>query len=173
MDADDAVIRPATPADLPALGRLGATLLRLHHAFDRQRFMAPGDRPEDGYAWFLGTQLEADDAAIFVADRAGTIQGYVYVAVEPQSWQELREEAGFVHDLVVDEAARGRGIGHALLEAALGWLRTRGMPRVVLWTAQPNEAARRLFARAGFRVTMVEMTRELGEDERRQPQAGQ
>jgi hypothetical protein len=31
----------------------------------------------------------------------------------------------------------------------------------VLWTATPNEAARQLFERLGFRETMKEMTREL------------
>lgn len=60
-------IRRARPADLPALGRLGAALLVVHHEFDWRRFIAPGADPEAGYAWFLGTQLESDDAAIFVA----------------------------------------------------------------------------------------------------------
>jgi RimJ/RimL family protein N-acetyltransferase len=35
-----------------------------------------------------------------------------------------------------------------------------GAPRVVLMAAWRNEAARRLFARLGFRPTMLEMTRE-------------
>jgi len=35
------------------------------------------------------------------------------------------------------------------------------MPRIVLWTAAPNEAARRLFERLGFRHTMTEMTKEI------------
>ena len=74
----DFSIRPATRSDLPALGRLGASLMRLHHEFDPKRFMAPPDRPEDGYAWFLGTQLDADDAVILVAHRDDVILGYVY-----------------------------------------------------------------------------------------------
>jgi RimJ/RimL family protein N-acetyltransferase len=40
-------------------------------------------------------------------------------------------------------------------------LAVRGAPRVVLWTAARNEAAQRLFTEAGFRHTMIEMTREL------------
>ena len=55
----------------------------------------------------------------------------------------------------------GRGIGRLLLDAALAFLTTRGAPRVVLTTAEGNDAARRLFAHAGFRRTMIEMTREL------------
>jgi ribosomal protein S18 acetylase RimI-like enzyme len=158
---DGFTIRRATDADLPALGRLGALLLRTHYAFDSDRFMAPGDDPEEGYAWFLGTQLRASDVAIFVADRDGAVIGYVYVGIEPQSWKELREEAGFVHDIVVDDANRRSGIARALMQAALEWLRSRGMPRVVLGTASQNAAARRLFDSLGFRETMVEMTREL------------
>src|SRR5205814_1004575 len=62
----DLTIRRATQADLPALGVLGASLLRAHYAFDQQRFMAPRGDPEAGYAWFLGTQLKEDDVAVFV-----------------------------------------------------------------------------------------------------------
>jgi len=33
-------IRPASPADVPAIGRLGALLVKTHHDFDPQRFIA-------------------------------------------------------------------------------------------------------------------------------------
>jgi ribosomal protein S18 acetylase RimI-like enzyme len=157
----DVVIRRARRADIPALGPLGALLLRTHYEFDQQRFMAPGPNPESGYGWFLGTQMRDEDAAVFVAERDRRIVGYVYAGLEPQSWKELREAAGFIHDVVVDEEGRGGGVGTALIEAAMEWLRSRGAPRVVLWTAERNESAQRLFARLGFRRTMIEMTREL------------
>jgi len=48
-----------------------------------------------------------------------------------------------------------------LLDATLEALVAAGAPRVVLSTAQQNEAAQRLFTDAGFRRTMIEMTREL------------
>jgi ribosomal protein S18 acetylase RimI-like enzyme len=155
------VIRQAARTDLPALGRLGAMLMRAHYAFDQQRFMNPGDSPEEGYAWFLGTQLRSDDAVIFVAERDDEVLGYVWAALEPQSWKDLREAAGFIHDLAVDERGRRSGIATALVDAATDWLRRRGMPRVVLGTAERNAAAQALFTRLGFRRTMVEMTREL------------
>lgn len=161
MPKESVDIRRATPADLPALGRLGAMLLCAHHGFDPQRFMAPRDAPEQGYAWFLGTQLDEADAVVFVAERGGGIVGYVYAGLEPPSWKELREAAGFVHDVAVDESARQQGVATALIAAAEGWLRARGAPRVVLWTAQQNVTAQRLFERAGFRRTMIEMTKEL------------
>jgi ribosomal protein S18 acetylase RimI-like enzyme len=154
-------IRPATRADLPALGKLGALLLKTHYGFDSQRFMAPSDGSDQGYAWFLGTQLREDDVVVLVAERQGSVVGYVYAGLEPQSWKELREACGFIHDVVVDTRGRRSGVATALIEAASEWLRAHGAPRVMLWTAQQNEGAQRLFEGLGFRRTMVEMTREL------------
>ena len=157
----DLAIRRATRADTPALGRLGAMLMRTHYAFDPLRFLAPGDSPEEGYAWFLGSQLAAADVVVLVAEQAGQVVGYVYAGLEPLSWKELRDEAGFIHDIAVDEHARRTGVAGRLLDAALAWLRDRGVPRAVLWTAEPNTAAQQLFSARGFRRTMIEMTREL------------
>ena len=154
-------IRRATGADASALGHLGALLLRAHHAFDEQRFMAPGRNPEAGYGSFLRSQLGDDDVAVFVAEREGEVIGYVYAGLEPRSWKELREACGFIHDVAVLETGRRLGVASALIDAAIEWLRARGAPRVVLWSADRNEAAQRLFERLGFRRTMVEMTREL------------
>lgn len=155
------MIRRATRADLPALGRLGALLLRAHYEFDPLRFMAPGDQTEEGYGWFLGTQLRDPEAVVFVAEHEGAVVGYVYAGLEPQSWKELREACGFIHDVAVDEAARRSGVATALMRAAIDWLRDQRAPRVVLWSAERNEAAQQLFARIGFRRTMTEMTLEL------------
>jgi ribosomal protein S18 acetylase RimI-like enzyme len=154
-------IRRASPDDLEALGQLGALLMRVHHGFDRQRFMDPGAHPESGYQRFLSGLLADEDAAVFVADRDGAVLGYVYAGVEPQSWKELRERAGYIHDIVVDAKGRRSGAASALIEAAVDWLSGRGVPRVLLWTSVHNEAAQALFARRGFRKTMIEMTREL------------
>src|SRR4051812_41470552 len=162
--SDDLQIRPAEARDLPALGRLGAVMVRVHHAFDRDRFMSPDIDVEEGYAWFLGTQLAESDAFVAVAERAGRIVGYVYATLEPQSWKELREPAGFIDDLVVEEQLRQRGIGTRLAEAAALWLEQKGAPRVMLWTAEKNQSAQRLFEGLGFRRTMIEMTRERRPD---------
>ncbi len=135
--------------------------MRTHYAFDARRFLSPDDGAEAGYSSFLGSQLEEPDAIVMVAEIDGAVAGYVYAGVEPLSWKELRDEAGFIHDLLVSEEARSRGAGQLLLDGAIAWLRDRGMPRVVLWTAAPNDGAQRLFERRGFRPTMVEMTLEL------------
>jgi GNAT superfamily N-acetyltransferase len=155
------VVRKAERHDLPSLGRLGAMLMRTHYAFDPQRFLAAEEGAERGYASFLGSMLRSDDNVIFVAEDEGAITGYVWAALEPLSWKELRGPAGFIHDLLVIEEARRTGTAKQLMDAAVAWLREQGAPRVILWTAAPNEPARTLFARLGFRETMVEMTMEL------------
>ena len=158
---DSILIRRAEPGDESALGWLGAALVRAHHAFDALRFLTPGAGLEDGYAHFLRTQLAEEDVAIFVAERAGAVVGYVYAGIEPRSWKELRDVAGFIHDVVVDPAARGAGVGTRLIETAAAWLASRGVARVMLWTAEENVDAQRLFEHLGFRRTMIEMTREV------------
>ena len=155
-----ATIRPAALADLPAIGRLGALLVRVHHDFDPQRFIPARPNTEQGYASFLESQIEEPDVVVLVAEREGEVLGYTYAGVEGNDWMALRGPAGVLHDIVVDPARRGQGVGRMLLDATIAELRARGAPRVVLSTADRNEAAQRLFARAGFRRTMIEMTRE-------------
>jgi ribosomal protein S18 acetylase RimI-like enzyme len=159
MSTADIRIRPALKADLPELVRLAALLIRTHHQFDPKRFMAQ-ERERD-YPAFLLEQLASADAAIMIAESAGRVVGYIFAAIEPASLKELREEAGYIHDLAVLEDARGRGVAALLMAAAAEWLKSHGVPRVLLWTATENIHAQRLFERLGFRPTMVELTREL------------
>ena len=155
------VIREATAADTDALGRLGALLMTVHYDFDRRRFLAPGDDAAAGYAQFLASQLGSRDSVIFVAELDAAVVGYCYAGIEPLSWKELRDEAGFIHDLALDPAARRQGAGRALMNAATEWFRQRRMTRVMLWTSTANAAASQLFEQAGFRATMTEMTLDL------------
>jgi ribosomal protein S18 acetylase RimI-like enzyme len=155
------LIRRATSADLPSLGRLGALLVQEHHDFDALRFLAGSNQTPDRYASFLGSQLDEPDVVLLVAENDTNVTGYAYAAIEGYDWMSLRGPAAVLHDLVVDPAHRGRGVGRLLLDATLSHLKSRGAPRVVLSTAERNESAQRLFEHMGFRRTMVEMTREL------------
>jgi ribosomal protein S18 acetylase RimI-like enzyme len=156
----DAIVRAATDEDVPALARLGASLVRQHVAFDARRFVSLAE-PEATYADFLRAEMRHEDAVVFVAERAGAVVGYAFASIEPPSMKELRDTAGFIHDVLVDQSARQASIGTALVDAAIGWLRERGAERAMLWTAVQNAGAQRLFTRLGFRPTMVEMTRDL------------
>jgi ribosomal protein S18 acetylase RimI-like enzyme len=162
-DTSAVTIRPASSADVPALGRLGALLVQTHFEFDRQRFIPATSQTARGYGSFLGTQLSEPNVVVLVAEREREVVAYSYAGLEGHDYMSLRGPAGVLYDIVVDPAHRGRGIGRLLLEAVLQALDAKGAPRVVLSTAEQNVSAQRLFARAGFRRTMIEMTRELGD----------
>jgi GNAT superfamily N-acetyltransferase len=161
MTDSDIIIRPAVSRDFDAAGALGARLVQVHYAFDSRRFLAPGGDLAEGYASFLRAEARRSGGVVFVAEWAGRVVGYAYATIEPLSWQDLRDEAGVIHDVFVDETARGRGLATRLIEAVTAWLRQQGMRQIVLHTAFHNIHAQRLFTRLGFRPTMVEMTRDL------------
>ena len=58
----------------------------------------------------------------------------------------------WIEDVVVDEAARGKGIGEALTRAALERAKTMGVGVVNLTSRPAREAANRLYVRLGFQL---------------------
>jgi ribosomal protein S18 acetylase RimI-like enzyme len=155
-----ALVRPALAKDLGTLSRFAGELVRMHHRFDAKRFMLIDD-VEAGYEWFFRRELGNKEVAILTAEREGELLGYAYGRLEPRDWNNLLDVHGAVHDLFVAPTARRQGVGRDLLSAMLAALGERGARTVVLFTATPNVAAQRLFEMAGFRSTMIEMTREL------------
>ena len=53
----------------------------------------------------------------------------------------------------VRPAARGRGVGEALISAAAEWAKARDHDTLYLWVAEVNPAARKLYERCGFTPT--------------------
>lgn len=155
-------VRSAVGNDVAALGRLGALLVAEHHEFDPQRFIAPLPNLAERYGDFLVSQLERPEMIVLVAERDQAIVGYAYGGMEGNDYMALRGPAGVLYDLVVDPDHRRQGVGSQLMESVLADLLSRGAPRVVLFTAEKNYVAQAMFARAKFRRTMIEMTRELG-----------
>ena len=164
-----------TAADLPAAARLAGKLVRIHYELDPLRFLHLPN-PEAGYARYFAGELKSDRVVLLVAERTSpsndtqkdaepgeSIVGYAYGRLEPRSYNELLDAAGKLHDVLVDESARGHGVGEALVSEMVRRLTERGAPRVVLLTAVQNEAAQHLFKKLGFRTTMLEMTREAEE----------
>jgi RimJ/RimL family protein N-acetyltransferase len=162
-------VRAATAADLDELARMGTALAAVHRAFDPLRFMGPGGAEETGqmvagYRWWFAKELANKRASFHVAVTArGRVIGYVYGRLEGKDWAELLDSHAALVDVFVEPRARGSGAGGELVRAFCAWADESGAPRVVLSTATQNAAAQALFAKLGFRRTMVEMTRERGE----------
>ena len=157
------IVRFATLKDTKAMGELGTVLVQTHHDLDEQRFLAATPTTPHAYASFLASQFDIPESILLVGERAGQIVGYAYAGLEDSDYMALRGPAGVLYDLVVDPAHRRQGIGRLLLETALQELAEHKPPRVVLFTAERNVPAQRLFAACGFRPTMIEMTQDFGD----------
>lgn len=154
-------IRRATREDLSGIGRLGAGLSLQHHGYDSARFALFEPLVEE-YTRFFEGEISSDGAALLVAEMAGAgIVGYVFVRMEPESFLSLCRASAWIHDIFVDESARGARVGPALMQAAIEAGRGMGAESVMLSVSPKNERARKMFAGFGFRETMLEMRMEL------------
>jgi RimJ/RimL family protein N-acetyltransferase len=137
------VIRVAEPGDAPALVELAN---------------AVGAEPE---GWLITTtnwRSTADErrylksirryphAAVFVAEAPEGIVGRLSVGRDPHPASHHVADLG----LMVARSHRRRGVGSALLEAAVEWARSRGVHKLELHVFPHNEAAIRLYERFGF-----------------------
>src|SRR4051794_7066814 len=151
-------VRPAEKRDAEPLGRMGAALARQHHEFDPRRFFLP-DNVETGYRSWLLRELAQRDAVVLVAEQDGAVVGYAYGRLEARDWNMLLDAYGGFHDIWVEPEARTAGAGRALAQGLCDKLTSLGATRIVLMSASQNTPAQKLFAKIGFRPTMVEMTR--------------
>jgi ribosomal protein S18 acetylase RimI-like enzyme len=65
----------------------------------------------------------------------------------------VKDGAADLVSMWVRPAARGLGIGRALVAAAADWAKARGYDTLYLWVTEANTAARRLYERCGFTAT--------------------
>jgi ribosomal protein S18 acetylase RimI-like enzyme len=92
---------------------------------------------------------------LFVAREAGRVMGMLTLAVFPiptgiRAW---------IEDVVVDEDARGSGVGAALVQAALDRAGAAGARTVDLTSRPDREVANRLYVRMGFEVRQTNVYR--------------
>jgi [ribosomal protein S18]-alanine N-acetyltransferase len=127
---DPCQIRPALGADAARLGPI-----------ERASFSDPWS--EAAFREALATPIGFG----FIAEEQGVLRGYLIGRL-------VAEEAEILN-LAVDAAARRRGIGSALLDAALEYCAERGGAEVFLEVRHSNAAAQQLYLAAGFRVVGV------------------
>ncbi|MHB8378507.1 MAG: GNAT family N-acetyltransferase [Acidimicrobiales bacterium] len=90
--------------------------------------------------------VNSDAATLFVATDDGVVVGTLTLVIFPiptgvRAW---------IEDVVVDENARGLGIGEALTSAALHEARGRGVRSIDLTSRPSREVANALYRKLGF-----------------------
>ena len=128
---------PIIPGPQPTIRPAAAADLERVHELERHSFSDPWHRRS--FAALL------DDRRVYFAvatDVGARVVGYVV------AWFILDE--GEIANLAVDVAARGTGVGSALLDAALAEARRRGAVMVYLEVRESNAAARALYASRRF-----------------------
>jgi GNAT superfamily N-acetyltransferase len=100
-------------------------------------------------AAYVSERFAAADTRFFVArDASGELLGFAQVLFSLVTVSLAR--IGILEDLYVVEAARGRGVGGALLDYAAGFARQNGLARLTLSTAHQNRVAQRLYLAHGY-----------------------
>jgi len=98
--------------------------------------------------WFLTERLSRGESVVLLAEDGGSALGFIQMY---PTFSSLRAARTFVlYDLFVDPAARQRGVGRQLLQAAADEARKRGAVSLVLSTARTNVAAQRLYESLGW-----------------------
>jgi len=146
-------LRPATPADLPALARLGresfvAAFGHLYRTEDLERFLAEY-RTEERFA----AQLAEPAVLVQLAEDQGQLLGYCLIErghgfAERPAPQPRRPV--FLSQLYCAASATGRGIGAALIAWAIAEARAWGADEIQLSVYSENLGAQRFYRRYGF-----------------------
>jgi GNAT superfamily N-acetyltransferase len=153
-------VRAATPADLDTIVTLNLQVQQLHVEAEPARFVTPTRAAVR--AWYE-TTLAAPTWHAAVADVDRQVRGYVlFEDVDRQSTPfTAASRLLYVHQLGVDEAARRRGVGRALLEHVDTVARDVGAAQVALDTWSFNAPAQAFFASCGFEPFIVRLRRQV------------
>lgn len=132
----DVVIREATAADFEAW-------LALYEDVAAEGTWIAGELPVDRARRHttFHSFLERDDAATLIAEIDGVQVGNLGI--------EIRNGVADL-GMVVRDGYRGRGVGSALMDAAITWSRDHGAHKVVLEVWPHNGAALALYRKFGF-----------------------
>ena len=84
-----------------------------------------------------------------VAELDGKIVGSIVI-------NGLSDENAQLRWFLVHPDARGRGLGHQLIDGAIAFCRERSFKKLTLWTISELKAAAHLYRQAGFKVTREE-----------------
>jgi DNA-binding MarR family transcriptional regulator/GNAT superfamily N-acetyltransferase len=91
----------------------------------------------------------------WIAEMDGEPVGSVFVVKKSRTVAKLRL-------LIVEPRARGRGLGRRLVEECIGFARAKGYRKLVLWTQSNLAAARKIYAKTGFKRVKRQPHQEFG-----------
>jgi GNAT superfamily N-acetyltransferase len=100
---------------------------------------------------------DPDREAGWIAELDGLRVGCVLCVKETDEDAKLRI-------LLVDDAARGHGLGRELVRTCVEFARQAGYRRIALWTNDVLTAARTIYEAAGFRLVEQEPHHSFGHD---------
>lgn len=144
-------IRPAASGDLPAMTRLLQELFTVE-----TEFSIDSEKQRAG----LQLLLDSATASIWVAERRGRVVGMVTVQLMISTAEGGL--SGLLEDLVVSSAYRRRGLGKALLNAAVKWVREQGATRIQLLADGRNVPALIFYRKQDWKQTdMIALRRPL------------
>ena len=134
-------VRDAQPGEFGQIGELRVA------AYQADGFLSKAS----GYADTLRVLGMDGTGEILAAVDDGYILGTVTLVTWPNGGEVLRNPGeGEVRALAVTAAARGRGIGRALLSAVMRRAAAREVRELLLLTQPDMRAAQHLYAEAGF-----------------------
>lgn len=137
------LVRPAEPGDASALVRLGSDVGSEPEGW----LIAGGWRGAGAERRYLRAVRRSRDAAVFVAETPEGIVGRLSVARDSHPASRHVADLG----LIVAASHRRKGIGTALLDAAVSWARESGVRKLELHVFPHNEGAIALYEKYGFR----------------------
>jgi ribosomal protein S18 acetylase RimI-like enzyme len=149
-------IRPATPADVPSVLPMVEQIVALHARWDPAKYAPLPDVPGMYRAW-LAARARDPRSVFLVAERDGTVVGFLVSTIEREIPIYKVEAYAFIHDLWVEPAYRNEGVARQMVTLAIERYTELGVPQVRLETAAANDVARALFATCGFRVSTIDM----------------
>ena len=133
-------IAPARADQLDAIGELTVAVYR-----------GDGFSPEEYEPQLRAAASRAETATVLAAELDGRLVGAVTVATRGGEWAEQAVPGeAVVRMLVVDPAARGAGVGEALVRGCMEAARTDGCTVVRLSTQVEMTTAHRIYERLGF-----------------------
>lgn len=144
--------RAATEADLDVLVRLLGLLFSIE-----ADFRPNPSRQRRGLRMMLE---EPERRVVLVADRGGTVIGMVTVQLVASTAEGA--PSAWIEDMVVEERARGGGVGRRLLLAAERWACERGATRLQLLADRANRPALRFYRGLGWCETQLVCLRRGG-----------